>query len=47
MVLTELMEMSSESDRELWSGEGLEQGSGVRERRGAGRPERQLGGSAR
>lgn len=46
-MLAELMEMSSESDGSLGSGEGSEQVSGVREGGAVGRPGRQLGGSAR
>lgn len=46
-MLAELMEMSSESDGSLGSGEGSEQVSGVREGGAMGRPRRQLGGSAR
>lgn len=46
-MLAELMEMSSESDGSLGSGEGSEQVSGVREVGAMGRPGRQLGGSAR
>lgn len=46
-MLAELMEMSSESDGSLGSGEGSEQVSGVREGGAVGRSGRQLGGSAR